>query len=69
VPFHWKQHGEWLHGSQLADAGITVDRAKQLTESPDTFRVLAGDGYYRVGKHAAGRRLDGVIHDAFPEPK
>jgi hypothetical protein len=25
-------------------------------------------GIYRVGKKAAGRLLDGVTHDQFPEP-
>lgn len=53
VPFHFKQHGEWVSVSEVEGDGqhfIFNDHA--------TVR--------RVGKAAAGRLLDGVEHNAFP---
>lgn len=56
VPYFFKQWGEW--GPARA-AGIY----------PGTRRLDYTDGtcMLRVGKHAAGRLLDGVEHNAFPE--
>lgn len=53
VPFLFKQWGEWRPAH---DSTASV---------PHTF----GDGerMFRVGKHAAGRLLDGVEHNGFPE--
>lgn len=49
VPFHFKQHGEFLDAGQILEsAGRPVP-------------VMT-----RVGKKAAGRLLDGVVHDAMP---
>jgi protein gp37 len=53
VPFHFKQWGEWASVSEVEGAGqhfIFNDHA--------TVR--------RVGRAAAGRRLDGVEHNGFP---
>ena len=56
VPFLFKQWGEWLPMLGQAE-GVTV-REKTTTS----------DGWImgRVGKHAAGRLLDGVQHDGYP---
>jgi protein gp37 len=53
VAFHFKQHGEW-HPEMCANFN-----AEHIW--PDRVRS------YRVGKKAAVRALDGVVHDAFPE--
>lgn len=69
--FHFKQWGEWApvglaRSNLLAAAGHVGD----LSCPPD-YRI-AGHGLQpaellrRVGKKAAGRALDGVIHDARP---
>ncbi len=73
VPFHFKQHGEWL--------------ALDMTEQNDPVRLIKAEQRYvsydgqihsvnsapcssylvsRVGTARAGRLLDGVLHDAFP---
>lgn len=56
VPFLFKQHGEWRKATQ-AD-----------WDNPKTkVREYFGRHYVRVGKKAAGRLLDGVLHDEYPE--
>lgn len=78
VPFLFKQWGEWQEGSAGTAATAAVlddgrvlhdwtlpamaaaDREKRVPTCRPT--VMA-----RVGKKAAGRRLDGVLHDAYPE--
>ncbi len=56
IPFVFKQWGEW---KPVEDAGITV-----YAQDVQTF----GDqDYIRVGKHAAGRLLDGREWSEFPE--
>lgn len=52
VPFHFKQWGEWAPNWLNDDAG---------TEMPGSMWMD------RMGKKMAGRRLDGVAHDGFPE--
>lgn len=55
VPFTWKQWGQWLPFDQLE-----VD---QLSK-PASFR---NNGWaWSVGKHVAGRMLDGVLHNELP---
>jgi protein gp37 len=59
VQFLFKQHGEWIT-SEAEDQ--PVYRGKH--------RHLGGHVHaYRVGKRAAGRLLDGVEHNEFPEVK
>ena len=70
VPFFFKQWGEWAP-SDLSEASHWiwgsghVEPANQVNASSavreDAIPIL------RVGKKAAGRLLDGVLHDEFPE--
>lgn len=54
VPFLFKQWGEW------SEPGFSFpDGRPDLAEPDDNAR-------YRVGKKAAGRTLDGVVHNEFP---
>lgn len=73
VPFHLKQHGEWLKGE--VDSATGEGRA--LVYIDDGYGVELGERRYattrahgaefiRVGKAAAGRLLDGVAHNGFP---
>ena len=57
VPFLFKQWGEWA----AAD-----DYPSEIQEQYDVQGLTDGQSI-RVGKKAAGRLLDGVIHDAYPE--
>lgn len=74
IPFLFKQWGEW---GRRGENGLTLDHAEGdlssmgywqgndpwrtgLTGSADEYMV-------RVGKHAAGRLLDGVEHTEFPK--
>jgi protein gp37 len=66
VPFHLKQHGEWLgYGAgRLPDEHSNLGLPKAPSahhEFPD------GTVVFRVGKKAAGRLLDGVEHNGFPD--
>lgn len=59
VPFHFKQHGEWVGQDDFP-------QSIAFWEGPEhSF----GDGavVYRVGKTAAGRELDGRTYDQYPE--
>lgn len=55
VPFHFKQVGEW-HWSETDDHPVW--------DRPHCFEHDMH--FYRLGKKAAGRLLDGVEHDGFP---
>jgi protein gp37 len=61
VAYHQKQNGEWLHESQVTTDGEIVF----IADHKPPFRYE--DGFYRVGKKAAGRLLDGVEWNQFPE--
>lgn len=56
VPFHFKQWGEWVSVSEVAGPGAH-------------YKFPDGRTVRKVGKHAAGRTLDGQIHSAFPETR
>jgi protein gp37 len=63
TPFLFKQWGEWLPmGETMASGSIScLDRH----EKPGQWQE---DGLLaRIGKKAAGRLLDGVLHDGYPE--
>lgn len=64
VPFLFKQWGAWAPGSVFADripSGEYCDFDDEL--KTDNERV------WHVGKKASGRRLDGVLHNDFPEAR
>jgi len=54
VPYFHKQNGEWVSVSEVEGSGRH-------------FSFPDGRTVRRVGKKAAGRLLDGVLHDAMPE--
>lgn len=56
VPFLFKQWGEWKAAPEIIDA-----------RGPGFHRFDDGCWVQRTGKRAAGRLLDGVQHDGFPE--
>lgn len=57
VPFLFKQYGEWSPAPQ-GSAAVTL------------MHEFVGDGrVFKVGKKAAGRLLDGVQHDGYPEAR
>lgn len=63
VPFLFKQWGEWSpgygeHGNDMGYDAIVDAKQHGWPEGHCSFRV---------GKKAAGRLLDGVTHDGFPE--
>jgi len=53
VPFHFKQHGEWVSVSEVEGPG-------------DHHTFPDGRTVRRIGKKRAGRTLDGVTHDGMP---
>lgn len=60
VPFLFKQWG----------ALVTEEQSPQDITLPSTsYRLLGDDGpsFWRVGKKAAGRELDGRTHDGYPQ--
>ena len=56
VPYLHKQNGEWVSVSEVAGDG-------------PHHRFADGRTVRRIGKKAAGRLLDGVIHDGYPEAR
>jgi protein gp37 len=76
VPFLFKQWGVWLPRSHAAHLGNEInDQLFGEFHEPDGEWIdccLCSEGaadmpMFRVGKAAAGRVLDGVTHDGFPE--
>ena len=82
VPFHFKQWGEWAPGTAVSNrvphAAVLINGKYCTPDSRDARialdRVVGGQWdrlqptvMARVGKVAAGRMLEGVEHDAFPE--
>ena len=70
VPLFFKQHGAWLHETQVADSGPTYDAVKAILAGRHERRIHYWDDgslSYRVGKKAAGRLLDGRTWDEMPE--
>jgi len=73
VPFFFKQWGEWAVDKLSAGGDLGGDMRRDLVrhvcadrENDGHFRK--GDRHMRrVGKHRAGRLLDGRTHDAMPE--
>lgn len=73
VPYFFKQWGEWAPHKARAggDLGGDMRRGKvrhvYADREPDGHFRRGDVHMERVGKHAAGRQLDGVEHSAFPE--
>lgn len=59
VDYTFKQWGSWCPVDQLPE---------ETRQSLAAKRKLPETGMVRVGKKAAGRLLDGVIHDKAPDP-
>lgn len=60
VPFMLKQWGEWTPAELVHE--LDGRRFREMEEYVEPI-----DGMYRVGKKAAGRLLDGVEHNGYPE--
>lgn len=76
TPFLFKQWGEWTPGENVKRQTGTVETATWFDSRWDFDKesLANTDGHiddepdlYRVGKKAAGRRLDGVEHNGMPE--
>ena len=65
VPFLFKQWGEWIPGSQSCDIG---NQTALIGACQRGHRWDSGAHSWCIGKKAAGRLLDGVLHDEYPEP-
>ncbi len=64
VPYLFKQHGEWLVENEAGELAATVNK---MHCGQKFYRFLDGTPMMAVGAKVAGRILDGVLHDAFPE--
>lgn len=62
VPFFFKQWGEWLPQHQTRDIRYPLPNTSYQHVWPD------GNYAHRIGKHAAGRLLDGREHSEMPQP-
>lgn len=83
VPFFFKGWGRWLPCSQCADDDPYIERLSRstpyteigddgITDTDTGEGVICRNGVnteqiFRVGKRRAGRLLDGVEHNEFPE--
>jgi protein gp37 len=70
VPFLFKQWGEWLpakEGRSITGRVLVVEGQAPFSKSPPWHHFADGVHMARIGKKAAGRLLDGVQHDGFPE--
>jgi protein gp37 len=63
VPFLFKQWGEWAPAP-----GMIGEPGQILYSAGCVKHTILADGFSmaRLGKKAAGRLLDGVLHDAYP---
>ena len=75
IPFFFKQWGTWWPSSQGCGGDEEEAKASRAVMDPNG-NVITGnrrklpegtETFLRVGKQAAGRILDGVVHEAFPE--
>jgi protein gp37 len=81
VPFMFKQWGEWVPLRPSMDGCAYLDGPALVQEHSPKRRPKIWPGYsiggdfppwmqaMRVGKKAAGRLIDGVLHDEYPQQK
>ncbi|MCU1488260.1 MAG: hypothetical protein JWN67_5006 [Actinomycetia bacterium] len=70
VPFLFKQWGEWGHPAGPGDPALTIDgRLLEWGTRLGPDHMMRPTFVRRMGKKAAGRVLDGVTHDGFPEAR
>lgn len=62
VPFHFKQHGAWRHCDEMP----LDDYQDFINRVPWRSDPGPGNGFLKLGKHRAGRLLDGVEHNGYP---
>jgi len=75
VPYFFKQHGQWLHESEVTGLPLTTDERatffqENLGRLPECF--LSSDCknmWFKVGKKQAGRLLDGIEWNEYPNMK
>ena len=66
VPFLFKQWGEWSpEGRNVRGDGSAITRDAAVLHGGDWY-LPDGTVLNRVGKLAAGRHLDGILHDGYP---
>ncbi len=72
VPFLFKQHGEWVTEDQSPeDICLPGQSFAPFAQQDGDGEWSKGDqtAFFKVGKKAAGRLLDGAEHNGFPEMK
>lgn len=74
VPFLFKQWGEWGHDGRIPQLVSIHERSVFLNIDGTEYRGPSQScpkttaALIRVGKKAAGRLLDGQLHDEYPKP-
>ena len=63
VPFLFKQWGEW---APWDDDNWSLPCGSDDVYARSVAKKIAGTSFLRVGKTAAGRLLDGALHDGWP---
>lgn len=66
VPFLFKQWGEWAP-STIGLASYFVHLDGRVTNAWDGEVSRGVAALHKIGKKLAGRELDGVVHDGFPQ--
>lgn len=73
IPFHFKQYGEWMDQEQMTEpqyrmvADLDPDAFGGVRRFKKPSLLLGGELLYRIGKQHAGRRLDGMEWNQFPD--
>jgi hypothetical protein len=73
IAYLFKQHGEFLPVETYCDSGDyghvveALDGFGELREGRHTVIEAYGQQFVKVGKKAAGRLLDGVEHNGYPD--
>lgn len=66
VPFLFKQWGEWAPAEKRGDQ-LVITGETDFTNAPKWHEFDDGQVMARIGKKAAGRQLDGSLHDGYPQ--